>query len=66
MTVNSVKDSVVEVCLIPETLKRTNLGALKPGEVVNIEPDCMARAVVAAAKNWNVEKPVSSSIGGNP
>lgn len=51
LTVNELKGSVVEVCLIPETLKRTNLGALKVGQVVNIEPDYMARAVVAATRN---------------
>jgi riboflavin synthase len=55
LTVNDLHGSVVEVCLIPETLKRTNLGALKAGQVVNIEPDYMARAVVAATRN--VEAP---------
>jgi len=55
LTVNELKGSIVELCLIPETLKRTNLGALKVGQVVNIEPDYMARAVVAATKN--VEAP---------
>jgi len=50
LTVNRVLNSTIEVCLIPETLKRTNLGSLKPGQFVNIEPDYMARAVVAAAK----------------
>lgn len=52
LTVNEVKTGVVEVCLIPETLKRTNLGFLKAGQFVNIEPDYMARAVVAAAQSW--------------
>ncbi|HEY8271072.1 MAG TPA: hypothetical protein VIG33_09295, partial [Pseudobdellovibrionaceae bacterium] len=53
LTVNEIKNSVVEVCLIPETLKRTNLGNLKAGQVVNIEPDYLARALVAVvdAKN---------------
>ncbi len=55
LTVNEIKNSVVEVCLIPETLKRTNLGSLKPGQVVNIEPDYMARAAVAAAVSKNME-----------
>jgi len=55
LTVNDLNGPVVEVCLIPETLKRTNLGALTVGQVVNIEPDYMARAVVAATKN--VEAP---------
>lgn len=60
LTVNQVLNSVVEVCLIPETLKRTNLGSLKPGSLVNIEPDYMARALVMAAKNGALELPVSN------
>jgi len=32
-----VGDSWFEVCLIPETLKRTTMGARQPGEVVNLE-----------------------------
>lgn len=63
LTVNDVKNSVVEVCLIPETLKRTNLGQLKPGLFVNVEPDYMARAVVAAAQSWKNGE-VESSLGG--
>lgn len=54
LTVNEVKNSVVEVCLIPETLKRTNLGSLKPGQLVNIEPDYLARALAAVAEARNV------------
>ncbi len=34
-----------EVCLIPETLKRTTLGAREPGEVVNLEVDVIAKYV---------------------
>lgn len=45
LTVNEVADDVVSVCLIPETLRRTNLGSLQPGQFVNIEPDYLARAV---------------------
>lgn len=45
LTVNELTGSELEVCLIPETLKRTNLGALKVGDKVNVEPDYMARAV---------------------
>lgn len=46
LTVNELQGSEVEVCLIPETLKRTNLGSLAPGQKINVEPDYMARAVV--------------------
>ncbi len=45
LTVNDLRENVVSVCLIPETLKRTNLGELKPGSKVNVEPDYMARAI---------------------
>ncbi len=34
-----------EVCLIPETLKRTTLGTRQPGEVVNLEADVIAKYV---------------------
>lgn len=46
LTVNDVQGNKVSVCLIPETLKRTNLGDLKIGDRINIEPDYMAKAVV--------------------
>lgn len=46
LTVNELKGSEVEVCLIPETVKRTNLGSLTKGHKINVEPDYMARAVV--------------------
>jgi riboflavin synthase len=44
LTVNEVEGLAFQVCLIPETLKRTNLGRLKVGEKVNLEADAMARA----------------------
>jgi riboflavin synthase len=34
-----------EVCLIPETLKRTTFGTREPGEVVNLEVDVIAKYV---------------------
>jgi riboflavin synthase len=34
-----------EVSLIPETLKRTTLGAKQPGEAVNLEVDVIAKYV---------------------
>lgn len=45
LTVNDLFDDVVSVCLIPETMKRTNLGSLQIGSMVNVEPDYMARAI---------------------
>jgi riboflavin synthase len=34
-----------EVCLIPETLKRTTLGTASPGDTVNLEVDVIAKYV---------------------
>jgi riboflavin synthase len=38
-------DSWFEVCLIPETLKRTTMGTRQPGDVVNLEVDVLAKYV---------------------
>ena len=38
-------DTWFEVCLIPETLKRTTMGARQPGDVVNLEVDVIAKYV---------------------
>jgi riboflavin synthase len=56
LTVNEVKAGIAEVCLIPETLKRTNLSALKAGSKVNIEVDQMARALMQALQASGAEK----------
>lgn len=45
LTVNELSGNRVSVCLIPETLKRTNLGDQKVGVFINVEPDYMARAI---------------------
>ena len=44
LTINDVSKTTLKVCLIPETLSRTNLGALIVGSSVNLEVDGMARA----------------------
>ncbi len=46
LTVNRVEGETVEVCLIPETLLRTNLNLLAPQQIVNIEYDYWAKAFV--------------------
>jgi riboflavin synthase len=38
-------DAWFEVCLIPETLKRTTLGTKQPGDPVNLEADVIAKYV---------------------
>ena len=51
LTINSVENGVVGHCLIPETVRRTNLGALKVGDKVNLEIDMMARGMIAFLEN---------------
>lgn len=45
LTVNTVDRRVFSVCLIPHTLEVTTLGALAPGDEVNLEVDLLARYV---------------------
>jgi riboflavin synthase len=45
LTVSALEDPVIEVSLIPETLERTTLGELEPGDRVNVECDVLARYV---------------------
>ena len=45
LTVSNIKKDFFSVSLIPETLKRTNLNKLKPGDFVNIEVDIFAKYV---------------------
>lgn len=50
LTVASLRNRTMEVALIPYTLKKTNLGDLKPGDPVNVETDVIGRYVVSALK----------------
>ncbi len=45
LTLARVHDDSFEVALIPETLERTTLGALKAGDQVNIECDVLAKTL---------------------
>lgn len=47
LTVGQIDDStdVVTVWLIPETLERTNLSGKKPGDLINVEVDVLAKYV---------------------
>ena len=45
LTVASLGDSWAEVSLIPETLERTNLADLAPGDRLNVECDVIAKSV---------------------
>jgi riboflavin synthase len=45
LTVAALGESWAEVSLIPETLRRTNLGEVEPGSKLNVECDVVARYV---------------------
>lgn len=45
LTVAGVDDATLSVALIPETRERTTLGALRPGQRINIEVDVLAKHV---------------------
>ncbi len=46
LTVASLETDTFTTVLIPETLARTNLGALGPGDAVNVETDLLGKYVV--------------------
>lgn len=51
LTVNDVVDSKASFCLIPETIKRTNLGDLRPGDKVHLEADYLAKMLLHSMSN---------------
>jgi riboflavin synthase len=51
LTVAAVEEGRFAVALIPETLKRTSLGRKRPGDVLNVEADPVARYVAAVLGN---------------
>ncbi len=55
LTVSAVGDDWFEVSLIPETISATTLGALAPGDRVNIETDILARHVLRMAEFSSTE-----------
>jgi riboflavin synthase len=45
LTIAEVHDDAFEVALVPHTLEATTLGALRPGDLVNLETDVLAKYV---------------------
>lgn len=45
LTVAAIEGVVVRVAIIPHTADKTNLGSLKPGDLVNVEVDVIAKYV---------------------
>ncbi len=56
LTINELNGRIVSVCLIPETVKRTNLAELKVGSAINVEPDYMAKALLRMREVENANR----------
>ncbi len=57
LTINQVDSlGTIEVCLIPETLKSTNLGSLQEGDKVSIEADNLAKGLVETLRGFSLEE----------
>ena len=52
LTVNKIKGTKVDLCLIPETLKQSNLSLIKIGDSLNFEVDYMSRSSVQSIYNF--------------
>jgi riboflavin synthase len=63
LTVNAVNVDRLELILIPHTLSKTKLGALKPGDPFNIEVDLVARYVARWIGTADTTVPPGVEIG---
>ena len=52
----SVAEATFEVALIPDTLARTHLGSLEPGDTVNLECDAMVKALIHWQQHYAAQK----------
>jgi riboflavin synthase len=50
LTIAGLGKTFFEIALIPHTAERTTLGALAPGDLVNVEPDVLAKYVERLVK----------------
>jgi riboflavin synthase len=57
LTVNEIAGHVLEVMVIPHTLAVTTLGELKPGALINLEVDTLARYAVRFLEVSRAEAP---------
>jgi riboflavin synthase len=50
LTVASLKETILQVAIIPETWERTLIGSYRPGDAVNIEVDVVGKYVETLLK----------------
>ena len=58
LTVAKIEDRICTVALIPHTVEMTNLNSLKPGDLVNLEADLIAKYV----EKMMTREPAESSL----
>lgn len=62
LTVAALKEPLVEVAIIPYTYENTNLRALQPGDLVNIECDVLAKYVEKFLSAWQTPPEAKSKL----
>lgn len=62
LTVNEFTNSTVQVCLIPETIRKTNLAALRPGDQIHIETDLNIKSLVKILENEDLIQKISAHL----
>ncbi len=62
LTVNEVKGATIQVCLIPETLRKTNLKMFQVGDYINIETDLNIKSLLKTFDNKELLKKLSEQI----
>jgi len=62
LTVNHFENLTLQVCLIPETLKKTNLGSLRPDDSVNIETDLNIKSLFKVLDNEMLIQKISAHV----
>lgn len=62
LTVADVAGDRFSVALIPTTLERTTLGDRKPGDIVNVETDLLARTVVHHLRRAETRRVINEAL----
>jgi riboflavin synthase len=62
LTVAALQANRLSVALIPETLRRTTLGVIRPARDLNVEVDVLAKHVAQLLTGWRVPEPALAGV----
>ena len=62
LTVAALQANRLSVALIPETLRRTTLGVIRPAGDLNVEVDVLAKHVAQLLTGWRVPEPALAGV----